>query len=214
MPKKLQLSIYLAGILGLRVGEIVGLARKNFLLSQKKLCVRHQALKEVGGKTALAPLKTENSRRDIPIPDSLMPIIEQHLDIWVEPEDDAMVFTGKLDRIMNAESLNFQFRKAREKAGLPNARFHQLRHTAAINITAVSDIITTMSILGHSSMQVAMVYQHAVDSRRVDAINKAVDEIVKDKPIDNKNTTNFGDMDEKEKEKVKQYLLGQLMKLG
>ncbi|MDR3128241.1 MAG: site-specific integrase [Bifidobacteriaceae bacterium] len=209
MPEKSKLSIYIAGILGLRIGEVCGLVRKNFNLVQKKLCIRHQVCRDKNSKIVLAPLKTVNSRRDIPIPDSLIPLIEHHLEKWVGQNDNDLVFTNWRGEIQEGACFNTIFKKAKQKAGLSHIRFHILRHTAATNIAAVSDLVTTMSILGHNSTDIAMRYQHAVDDRRINAMNKVGAEITK-----RKETKSLANLNKQDTEKLRQQLLKQLIELG
>jgi integrase len=55
---------------------------------------------------------------------------------------------------------------ARKNAGLPNLRFHDLRHTG--NTLAAATGASTrelMARMGHSSMRAALIYQHATTDR-------------------------------------------------
>jgi integrase len=56
--------------------------------------------------------------------------------------------------------------KARNRAGVPGAHFHDLRHTGG-TLTATTGATTKelMARLGHSSTRAAMIYQHATSSR-------------------------------------------------
>ena len=56
--------------------------------------------------------------------------------------------------------------KAREQAGLPDFRFHDLRHTG--NTLAAATGASTkelMARMGHASMRAALIYQHATADR-------------------------------------------------
>ena len=54
------------------------------------------------------------------------------------------------------------FRKAREAAGRPNLRFHDLRHTGATMAAASgATLAELMQRLGHSTVSAAPAYQHA-----------------------------------------------------
>ena len=56
------------------------------------------------------------------------------------------------------------WRDAREAAGRPEMPFHALRHYAGTRYAQHgATLAETMSRLGHSSMAVAMRYQHATD---------------------------------------------------
>ncbi|MGB7207371.1 MAG: tyrosine-type recombinase/integrase [Pyrinomonadaceae bacterium] len=63
------------------------------------------------------------------------------------------------------------FRRAIEKAGLEDFRFHDLRHTAATRMADVgADAFTLMKILGHSDIRMTARYTHATDA----ALRRAV----------------------------------------
>jgi integrase len=54
------------------------------------------------------------------------------------------------------------FRKARETAGWPDLRFHDLRHTGATLAAASgATIAELMQRLGHTTVSAALAYQHA-----------------------------------------------------
>jgi integrase len=165
MPDKLALSIYLSGIMGLRIGEVCGLQVKSVDFAYGVVRVRKQLQRpNVVGKLELVDrLKTDASRRDVPIPASLVPMFKAHIEKFTDGSPDTLLFGGA-----DAKRIRAAFTKVRPRDDL---RFHDLRHTAGTNIVAKSDITTAMAILGHSTVDTAMIYQHAVDSRKVDAMN-------------------------------------------
>ena len=58
------------------------------------------------------------------------------------------------------------FNKAREAAGRPDLRFHDLRHTGAVLAArAGATIAELMARLGHTTPAAAMIYQHAAEDR-------------------------------------------------
>lgn len=52
--------------------------------------------------------------------------------------------------------------KARERAGLPDFRFHDLRHTGNTLAATTKELMARM---GHASMRAALIYQHATADR-------------------------------------------------
>jgi integrase len=60
-----------------------------------------------------------------------------------------------------------------KKAGIPQLRFHDLRHACRSNLSAagVSDVII-MSILGHSTFEASLIYQHESAARQVEAFDR------------------------------------------
>ena len=68
------------------------------------------------------------------------------------------------------------FAKAREAAGRPDLRFHDLRHTGAVLAAATgATLAELMARLGHSTVGAAMRYQHVAedgDQRIAAALSK------------------------------------------
>ena len=63
---------------------------------------------------------------------------------------------------------------ARDAAGLPPLRFHDLRHTAGTLLTRVLDPVTVRDVLGHADLKTTERYLHAVRaSRLADAATRA-----------------------------------------
>jgi integrase len=61
--------------------------------------------------------------------------------------------------------LQWAFREARKKAGMPHVRLHDLRHSAAsMLINAGVDLYTVGKILGHSTPATTARYSHLADS--------------------------------------------------
>jgi len=71
------------------------------------------------------------------------------------------------------EPVNIQacFEKARQDAGFPELRFHDLRHTFATRLVDRGvDIITIQKLLGHSTVVITQRYTHARDDRAYEAV--------------------------------------------
>jgi integrase len=79
---------------------------------------------------------------------------------------DALVFRAATGGHLAPSSLYRVFYPAREAAGRPDLRFHDLRHTGA-TLAAVSGatLAELMGRLGHSTAGAAMRYQHAAADR-------------------------------------------------
>lgn len=69
--------------------------------------------------------------------------------------------------------LKDEWRKARLKAGHPDLRFHDLRHSAASEmINAGVDLYTVGGVLGHKAVTSTKRYAHLVTERLEDAVSK------------------------------------------
>ena len=106
--------------------------------------------------TAAAGVRTVH----IPPPELLV-----HLDTWTSPAS-TVVFPNSNDEPIRRASWRSVWLLARDKAGLPHFRFHDLRHTG--NTLAAATGASTkelMARMGHASMRAALIYQHATTDR-------------------------------------------------
>jgi integrase len=120
----------------------------------------------VDRRIVTGPPKTEAGRRTVRIPPHLLPVLSEHLNNWVGSEPGALVFTGDKGGWLRRSQWNSRWREARQKVGLPELHFHDLRHSG--NTLAAATGASTkelMSRLGHASAQAALRYQHATRER-------------------------------------------------
>jgi len=67
------------------------------------------------------------------------------------------------------------WKSAREDAGIPDLRFHDLRHSAAtLMVMGGIDLVTVKDILGHSNIQMTVKYAHPTPENRRRAVNVLV----------------------------------------
>lgn len=93
--------------------------------------------------------------RDVPIVPALRP--------WLE----------RVPLPINFEGLKSGFRRAREKAGVPDVRFHDLRHSCAtilLSLDVPLDVVR--DILGHTTVKTTERYAHALVDRQRAALEK------------------------------------------
>lgn len=179
VPARYRALILLAGLTGLRTGEIFALTRANVDLVQVTVSVDKQRVRLDSGDVVVGAPKTDAGRRTIALPSVLVPELEQHLAHYVASGPDAIVFTGA--RGAPLDRTNFRHRvwvPAVEQVDVEGLRFHDLRHTAA-TLAAVTGATTKelMARLGHASPRAALIYQHATldrDRAIADALNGLV----------------------------------------
>ncbi len=74
-------------------------------------------------------------------------------------------------RPMSVTHIRRSLRAATEKAGIPPVRIHDLRHTfGTILAENGNDPKTIMELMGHSSVEMVMVYVHTSETKKRDAI--------------------------------------------
>lgn len=176
MPERLQLLVQLAAWCGLRYGELIELRRHDIDTKDGVLRIRRSAVLVNHPRTAQRPAwsevivkkpKSDAGIRDVGIPLDLMPMVKKHL-TRVPIDPDALVFASVEDpaKHMKPSTLAKTYFKAREKAGRPDLRFHDLRHTAAVYAAQIGATLPElMNRLGHSTSTAAMRYQHLAQGR-------------------------------------------------
>lgn len=169
MPRRYAMSIYLAVFGdGLRIGEVCALQRRDIDLNTHTMHIRRGRVTADSAKLVDTP-KTESSIRDERIPSQLVPLIRSFLDNDVDQGDDAWLFPAKTDasRPVHPNTLRGDYENARMKAGRPDLRFHDLRHTGLTWLAEDGATVRElMDAAGHSDVETAMRYQHSVSERR------------------------------------------------
>jgi integrase len=165
MPDRLALMVTLASWCAMRFGEIVELRRGDVDLSDEVVRVRRAAVRTKTGYMTTTP-KSDAGVRDIAIPPHIIPVIEDHLSKFVEPNRDALVFAADNGGHLQPSTLYRHWYKARASAGRGDLRFHDLRHSGAVLAAATgASLAELMARLGHSTPTAAMRYQHAAAGR-------------------------------------------------
>ncbi|WP_264211164.1 site-specific integrase [Leisingera thetidis] len=110
---------------------------------------------------------SKTGARRIPLPQPAREILA-HLP---RTPGNPYVIEGKLAE-KYATDLQHPWRRIREKAGLPNVRIHDLRHTYASNaVSSGMPIQMVGRLLGHTQLQTTMRYAHLAD----DPVRKAAE---------------------------------------
>jgi integrase len=127
---------------------------------------------------SLGPPKTEAGRRTFAVPDVLVPELVAHLNRFVGPGDDALVFLGAKGARLRRPNWSTLWRDATKKVGVEGLRLHDLRHTCN-TLTAATGASTRelMHRMGHASARAALRYQHATRDRDV-VIAAALNELI------------------------------------
>ena len=157
---------------GLRLGELLGLSRADIDLDSGSLAVRRSMALRADGSYALAEPKTPKSQRTIPLPLSAAHALRRQRDrqdaaraaagsAW--QDRDGLVFTDAVGRPLLGPRVSYSFQRAREAAGLPQVRFHDLRHSAATLMLAEGVPLAVISEwLGHSGIAITAAHYAAV----------------------------------------------------
>jgi integrase len=174
MPERLQLAVLLAAWGALRYGEVVELRRRDLDLGKGIVHVRRAVTWSVDG-AHVGPPKTDAGIRDVHLPAFLVPLIEDHLARHAQPGPNGLLFPSRSGEHIWPATFWKVWRKAREAAGRPDLRFHDLRHTGAVMAAETgATLAELMARLGHTSARMAIRYQHAAlnaDQRIAEKLN-------------------------------------------
>jgi integrase len=117
------------------------------------------------GRVVKGP-KSDAGRRDVAIPPHLLPAVADHLKAHAQVGAQGLLFPAGHGGHLMPSTLYGVFYPAREAAGRPDLRFHDLRHTGATLAAATgATLAELMARLGHSTPGAAMRYQHASADR-------------------------------------------------
>lgn len=171
MPPHLALAPMLAAIMSLRLGEVLGLQRGDFeglnTPGQATVTISRQWNPKTAGGASYTPPKAGSSGM-LALPDVLTVLVKEHLEQWVDSDEHAPLFTAQRDRTRPLAQSAFDraWRAAREQAGMPGYRFHDLRHTGLTMYARTGATLAEIMARGrHKHPDVAVRYQHATLER-------------------------------------------------
>ncbi|MCZ2848084.1 site-specific integrase [Modestobacter sp. VKM Ac-2978] len=152
---------------GLRFGELGALQRRHIDVLHGRVLV-HQAAAQVPGEGRVVG-KTESraSHREVAVPPHVLPVLVKHLDTYVGPEPDALVFTGPKGGALNSGNWHKKvWGPALVAAGVTGVTFQDTRATAATMAGLAGGTLKELMIrLGRSSPDAALRYQRSTADR-------------------------------------------------
>ncbi|GAB2906347.1 site-specific integrase [Rhodococcus aerolatus] len=167
MPEQYRLLTLLAAWCALRFGELTELRRKDVDLANDVLHVR-RGVARADGEVIVGMPKSDAGRRDVAIPPHLVPMLREHLGSSIAGGRERLLFpaVGDPTKHLAPATLYRPFYVARDAAGRPDLRWHDLRHTGAVLAASTgATLAELMARLGHSTPQAALRYQHAAAGR-------------------------------------------------
>lgn len=181
---RLEAAFYLAIATGMRKGEILGLRWSD--LESDRLHVR-QSVAVVAGMVQADGPKTQTSRRTILLTPDIVAQLERRREAWQGEKERAeawegdYIFTGRDGGPLSPHNFDTVWQREREQSGLPQIRFHDLRHTyASLALARGADIATLSERLGHADASITLkVYVHVLDEQKK-RLNLSLDDLLGD----------------------------------
>ena len=154
---------------GLRRGEICGLKWSDLDMEKGTLKIERSIGNGEGGKLEIGETKTEKGKRVIRLPASTLRILTERK----ESASTEWIFPNLLEpeKPMNPSTAYDKLKSILKAAGLPDIRFHDLRHTFATHaLTSGVDAKTLAGILGHTNASFTLdTYTHVTGEMQKNA---------------------------------------------
>ncbi|HEV7642922.1 MAG TPA: tyrosine-type recombinase/integrase [Pyrinomonadaceae bacterium] len=168
---------------GMRPEEYLGLQWKDIDFEGSVLVVRRALVWLKGGGFIFTEPKTSRSRRSIPLSNRVTlelrnfkrRQLEKRLILGTEYQNNDLVFASEIGSpLSNKNIANRHFKPLLKKAGLPEIRLYDLRHTTAtLLLTANENPKVVSERLGHASISLTLdTYSHVLPTMQKSATEK------------------------------------------
>jgi integrase len=185
MPERLRVSVWLAAIMALRIGEVLGLQRRDLDLDAEAgpvLHIRRQWLIKASPPSYGDP--KAGSAGKLAIPASLVPVLRAHLDRFTGPDPESPVLPSTIDKRAPVSQTTFDkaWRAARDQVK-PGLHYHDLRAVALTLYNRQGATAEELMRRGrHTDLDTATVYQGvtaARDRTLTARLDEALREVIK-----------------------------------
>lgn len=180
---KMHARIEIAGMLGLRPGETLGLKWSDLNAEECTLLVERQVQRAKGKGLILKAVK-QKTARTLKISEETVQILTAHKRYqslnkakWINDKD--LIFPNTVGKLGDEKSDRLAFKNLLKAAGVTNYQLYQLRKTAFTAMAGQTDLKTLMEFSGHT--QVSTVINSYVFATS-DSMNKAVKMLNKSRP--------------------------------
>jgi integrase len=142
---------------GLRRGELIALRWGDVDFTAHKLTVR----RAISAGVEASSTKSRRAR-EVPLPDQAAAGLDRLSKRTEFTGSDEYVFANRLGRRLDPTALRRRFERARDAAGLPPLRFHDLRHSyGSLLVAGGVDLQSIKAAMGHSRITTTERYLHA-----------------------------------------------------
>lgn len=166
---------------GLRKGELLGLKWEDLDFERGTLLVKRQLLrvgKEEGGLVLSEP-KTKRSSRKLTLDQSVLNTLKEHRKKQAQEklllgecyQDQGLIFATEEGKPVEPRNFTRKFKRILKSAGLPDIRFHDMRHTfATLALEAGIPAKVVQEYLGHSTITMTLdTYSHLTQDMQTES---------------------------------------------
>jgi integrase len=168
--------VEVAGMLGLRPGEALGLKWSDVNVQECSLRVARQ-VQRIKGKGLVVKAVKQKKERTLPISATTIQILLTHkryqtLQKAAWTDDLDLVFPNSLGKPQDEKADRNAFKKLLKNAGTPNYELYQLRKTAFTAMASQTDLKTLMEFTGHTQVSTVLgSYVFATSESMAKAVN-------------------------------------------
>ncbi|NLN69423.1 MAG: site-specific integrase [Chloroflexi bacterium] len=184
---QMAVLFWMAVTTGLRQGEILGLKWSDLDWDNRRIHVQRQIQRRKGEGLVFCEPKSSSGRRVIVLGQSTIEKLRSHKNRQEkermlkgnEWQENDLIFPSPIGTPLDSSNVVKAYKRSLEKAGLPNIRFHDLRHTAAtLMLQEGINPKIVQERLGHADISLTLnTYSHVLPHLQEEAAEK-MDELL------------------------------------
>ncbi len=179
---RLEVLFHMAVVTGMRQMELLGLKWTDLDWANQTIRVERQLLRPDGEGAMFAPPKTKFGKRSLALGSTTIAVLRSHYEDQQNERKSAgddwheygLIFPNRLGGPIHPRNLLRDFKKLLRDGGLPEIRFHDLRHTAAsLMLNHGIPVIIVSRRLGHAKPSITLdIYGHLIPSLQTEVAEK------------------------------------------
>ncbi len=178
---RMHARIEVAGMLGLRPGEALGLKWSDLNVDACTLLIERQVQRAKGQGLVLKSVK-QKTARTLQISQETVQILVTHkrhqsLNKAKWTEDNDLIFPNTVGKLGDEKSDRLAFKNLLASAGVPDCQLYQLRKTAFTTMAGQTDLKTLMEFSGHTQVSTVIGNYVFATSESMKSAVKGMDEL-------------------------------------
>lgn len=159
VPARYYAAVRFAAYSGLRQGEQFALEVRDYDPATKTIHVNKSRV--ANAKSEIKAPKTSSGIRSIILPAVIAQELEAHISKYTSRKPSDLIFTTEIGTMVTSATLYSWFNPARNRLGLSDHCWHDLRHTALTAAASISrNLKAVQNRAGHASTKASINYLH------------------------------------------------------